>query len=225
MHLSEFLANQENVSVLSTHFSKSDYFRIDLTPQNDELHHFDFKNPKKFEDYLNQKALQNNSKIAYGGYLERRLIYQHNQIFNNPAVRERNIHIGLDLWLPAKSEIFCAMEGRLHSFQNNNNPGDYGPTIILEHEWKHKKYYTLYGHLSKTSLENLKLGTFYEKGALIATLGDASENGFYAPHLHFQIIENIGHYIGDYPGVCSEDDLNFYKTNCPNPNLLLKLDS
>jgi murein DD-endopeptidase MepM/ murein hydrolase activator NlpD len=63
----------------------------------------------------------------------------------------------------------------------------------------------------------------FKKGQQIATLGDASVNGDYSPHLHFQIIKNIGDYFGDYPGVCSKTDLNFYLDNCPNPNLLLKI--
>jgi len=41
--------------------------------------------------------------------------------------------------------------------------------------------------------------------------------------LHFQIIKDIKDYKGDYPGVCAAKDLKYYKNNCPNPNLLLKL--
>jgi len=48
-------------------------------------------------------------------------------------------------------------------------------------------------------------------------------NGDYAPHLHFQIIIDMEEKTGDYPGVCSENKLEFYKNNCPNPNLLLKI--
>ena len=48
-------------------------------------------------------------------------------------------------------------------------------------------------------------------------------NGDYAPHLHFQIIKNIADYEGDYPGVSSKNDLDFYSANCPDPNLVLKL--
>ncbi|RTL14452.1 MAG: peptidase M23, partial [Flavobacteriaceae bacterium] len=29
--------------------------------------------------------------------------------------------------------------------------------------------------------------------------------------------------IGDYPGVCNEKTLLFYKSNCPDPNFLLKI--
>jgi hypothetical protein len=56
-------------------------------------------------------------------------------------------------------------------------------------------------------------------------LGDTSVNGDYPPHLHFQIIKDIQGYQGDYPGVSSKKDLDFYRNNCPNPNTLLKLNS
>ena len=51
------------------------------------------------------------------------------------------------------------------------------------------------------------------------------ENGDYPPHLHFQIILDIENFYGDYPGVCSENDLKYYSQNCPDPNLVLKLSS
>ena len=35
--------------------------------------------------------------------------------------------------------------------------------------------------------------------------------------------KNITDYTGDYPGVCSTLNLDFYLENCPDPNLLLKI--
>ena len=111
----------------------------------------------------------------------------------------------------------------MHSFKNNTNYGDYGPTIILKHHINDIEFYTLYGHLSMESIVNTSVGQFFKQGEQIATLGDVSINGDYAPHLHFQIIKDIQDYKGDYPGVCSKQDLDFYLNNCPDPNMLLKL--
>jgi murein DD-endopeptidase MepM/ murein hydrolase activator NlpD len=63
-------------------------------------------------------------------------------------------------------------------------------------------FYTLYGHLS-FSLEDLTLGTVYKKNKSLA-LGDSAVNGDYSPHLHFQVIKNMGAKVGDYPGVCTK---------------------
>ena len=38
-----------------------------------------------------------------------------------------------------------------------------------------------------------------------------------------QIIKDMGSYKGDYPGVASLHEIDFYRSNCPDPNLLLKL--
>jgi len=63
-----------------------------------------------------------------------------------------------------------------------------------------------------------------EAGDKIGTLGSHKVNGDYAPHLHFQVIKDIQGYTGDYPGVAASDKLDFYLDNCPDPNLLLKID-
>jgi murein DD-endopeptidase MepM/ murein hydrolase activator NlpD len=63
--------------------------------------------------------------------------------------------------------------------------------------------FILYGHLSLDSLEDLTLGTVYKKGQQIATLGDSVVRD-YSPHLHFQVIKNMGAKVGDYPGVCTK---------------------
>ena len=93
----------------------------------------------------------------------------------------------------------------------------------MEHHFENETFFTLYGHLSLESISNLKVGVEVKQGDTIATLGTAEVNGDYAPHLHFQIIKDIQNYKGDYPGVSNQLDLEFYKTNCPNPNLLLKV--
>lgn len=219
----EYLQSQRNVHVLEQKYEQCDFFKLDLSEQNTELQDFDLKNVDAFQDYIDRKAKEAQATIAYGGYLEPRLIYRHNTIFKNPSVEERNIHLGIDLWLEAHSPIFCALSGRVHSFQNNQNAGDYGPTIILEHEWNDTKFFTLYGHLSTESLAFIEIGQAFRQGDFLAKLGFPSENGNYAPHLHFQIILDLENNVGDYPGVCSKEQLQKYANNCPNPLYLLNL--
>lgn len=138
-------------------------------------------------------------------------------------IPERNIHLGIDFWIKAGTPVLAALDGRIHSFKNNIGLGDYGPTIILDHEIENQKFYTLYGHLSLESLQGISVGDFFKKGEHLANIGNSEVNGDYAPHLHFQIIKNIEDYWGDYPGVCNKNDLNFYIENCPDPNFLLKI--
>jgi murein DD-endopeptidase MepM/ murein hydrolase activator NlpD len=165
----------------------------------------------------------NKAKVAFGGYNEERSLYQRSTIFKDQETEERNMHIGLDLWIKAGTPVLAALDGKVHSYNYNEGFGDYGPTILLEHQLESQIFYTLYGHLSLDSLENIKIGSIFKKGEQLASLGDASVNGDYSPHLHFQIIKNIADKFGDYPGVCSKNELPFYLENCPDPNLLLKI--
>lgn len=214
----------QNICVIDASISKSDYTPIDLSEANTDLQNFDISSSKDWDTYITNYLNKRNKKVAFGGYLEKRGIYNRSDYFNNPNPEtERNIHIGLDLWIAAGTSVLAAFNGEVHSFNDNTNYGDYGPTIILKHELEGFVFYTLYGHLSRESLSNLKLGEKVSEGQTIAYLGEAEVNGDYAPHLHFQIIIDIQDKVGDYPGVSSLIDLDFYKENTVDPEAVLGL--
>ena len=221
----QLLQSQTGVKVIAPAVSYSSYVLLDLSVSNIILAEINPKNAAEFENYVTNHLKINQAIIAYGGYNETRNLYKTSSLFKPASVEERNIHIGLDLWTVAGQPVLAALDGKIHSFQYNNQLGDYGPTIILQHQLEGYSFYTLYGHLSLESIQNLSKGQSVTKRQIIATLGDARVNGGYAPHLHFQIIKNIQNKAGDYPGVCSATNLSFYLSNCPNPNLLLKINS
>jgi len=211
--------------VLGTNFQKQDYCPLNLSVSNSDLDTVDVSNTPELESFVNKEIKRQGAQIAFGGYLEQRGIYQRSTYFNqsNPDT-ERNIHLGLDLWIEEGTPVYAPLDGTLHSFNNNTNFGDYGPTIILEHMAEDFSFYTLYGHLSLESLEGKVEGQFFKRGETIATLGDVEVNGNYPPHLHFQIIRDLHGNSGDYPGVTNLRDLEFYKQNCPDPNFLLGIE-
>jgi len=221
---SEFLneLTSDFTPVIGGAYKQGDYTYIDLSGDNRDLLKLEVASSQAFSIFIDEFLKNRNRKAAYGGYNELRTLYNRSQLFNNTEAN-RNIHIGLDVWVPAFSEIISPLDGKIHSFRNNDNFGDYGPTIILEHMVEGRKFYTLYGHLSRKSLENLSIGVEVKAGDKIAELGDFEENGDYAPHLHFQIMEDMQGSEGDYPGVVKKEDLDVYLKNCPDPNLLLKI--
>ncbi|MDN3666436.1 peptidoglycan DD-metalloendopeptidase family protein [Algibacter miyuki] len=225
MDFSKFLSglHPDGVSVLDSGIPKSKYIPIDLSETNDFLNTVDVSSSSKLGGFVDNHINKQHAEVAYGGYLEIRNIYKRSTHFNSQAEEERNIHLGVDLWCPAGTPIFSPFDSVVHSFNNNENFGDYGPTIILKHHISGIDFYTLYGHLSLASLNNLEVGQRFKQADKIAELGDASVNGDYPPHLHFQIIKDIQDFNGDYPGVCSKANLEFYKNNCPDPEVLLKL--
>jgi murein DD-endopeptidase MepM/ murein hydrolase activator NlpD len=203
--------------------SDKDYFPLDLSVANVNLEKINLADATVLEAYIQQQKELFDAKIGFGGYLEKRNLYQRSAHFTNENSEERNIHIGIDLWTQAGTVVICPLDGWIHSFKNNKSIGNYGPTIIFKHQLENEVFYTLYGHLSLESIKNIEIGMAFKKGEKLGALGNSSENGDYPPHLHFQIIKNMEDYMGDYPGVCNSSDLDFYAENCPDPNLLLKI--
>lgn len=154
-----------------------------------------------------------------GGYLENRSVYAATELFQGDT--ERCIHIGVDVFMPAGTPLYAPLDGVVHSFANRQVEGDYGPVIILAHELDGIEFHTLYGHLSEASLEALRVGIAFGRGARIAAIGPRPVNGDWTPHLHFQLIRDMQGNHGDYPGVVRPDDLPFYRVNCPDPMPLL----
>ncbi len=208
--------------VIGGDYRQKDYVYIDLSANNSDLLKLEVASSEAFSIFIEEYLRNRNAKAAFGGYNELRTLYNRSELFNNVQAN-RNIHIGLDVWVPAFSDIISPLDGEIHSFKNNDNFGDYGPTIILQHSSNGRIFYTLYGHLSRKSLENLRVGDKVKAGEKIAELGDFDENGDYAPHLHFQVMEEMHDYTGDYPGVVKKEDLDLFLKNCPDPNLLLKI--
>lgn len=221
--LEKIFLQLENSTVIESSITYSKYTPLDLSISNMELSKIDMSDPNAVEIFIENHLQKNNAKVAFGGYNEERNLYKSSLIFNDDKKEERNIHIGMDLWIKAGTPVLAALDGTVYGFDFNAGKGNYGPTIILKHSIENLTFYTLYGHLSVESIENIEIGTLFKKGEKVATLGDSSVNGGYSPHLHFQIIKNIEEFTGDYPGVCSKKDLDFYLENCPDPNLLLKI--
>ncbi|WP_395051344.1 peptidoglycan DD-metalloendopeptidase family protein [Flavobacterium sp.] len=221
--LENFFLQIKDVKVVDSSIPYSKYIPLELSIANTELSKIDVKNPDLFEAYVENYLQKNNAKVAFGGYNEVRNLYNQTTLFNDEQTDERNIHIGMDLWIKAGTLVLAALDGIVYGFDYNAGKGNYGPTIILKHTIKNQIFYTLYGHLSLESIENIEIGSNFKKGQTVATLGDSSVNGGYSPHLHFQIIKNIEDNFSDYPGVCSKKNLDYYLENCPDPNLLLKI--
>ncbi|MFN8393545.1 MAG: peptidoglycan DD-metalloendopeptidase family protein [Bacteroidia bacterium] len=160
--------------------------------------------------------------MVWGGYQEQRLIYGNSSIFHQEQ-SPRNIHLGLDFWMDAGEKVYSPLDGTIHSLQDNDAFGDYGPTIIVQHWVRGTAFHLLYGHLGRASLLPWQPGQQVTKGDLIGCLGAPDENGNWPPHLHFQIIIDMEGKQGDYPGVCSVETLKHYSNNCPDPRFLLGL--
>jgi len=198
---------------------------LDFTSNNTELAEDILIDTNKFTTWVNQKLIYANARYGIGGYNEHRTVYSISKVFDaeNPNEEPRRLHLGTDIWGKPHTPVMAPMNGIVHSFAFNNRFGDYGATIILAHHLEGFSFYTLYGHLSLSSIKNIQEGESLEKGDVFAEFGIPSENGQWPPHLHFQIILQMENYKGDYPGVCRVSEREKYLNNSPDPDLILQL--
>lgn len=198
---------------------------MDFTASNQELTDELLSNRKGFTDYVSSCITKAGARYGIGGYAEHRTVYRLSTVFDGEAgkVEPRRLHLGTDIWGPAGTSVMTPLEGRVHSFAFNNQSGDYGATIILKHELAGNSFFTLYGHLALKDIEECQVGDYLSAGTSFAQLGKWDENGGWPPHLHFQIILDIGQWKGDYPGVCRFSERNEWLANSPDPDLLLQL--
>ena len=159
-----------------------------------------------------------------GRYDEARLAYSGSrfQQSTDSVPERRNIHLGIDIFVPFGTPVFSPLAGEIYSCRDNDKSLDYGPTVILRHPiGKDGEFFTLYGHLERSFLNSLHQGMKVNKGQQIGKVGNIDENGGWPPHLHFQVISDILDGQGSFPGVASPSQRAAWKSICPDPNLLL----
>lgn len=194
---------------------------IDLTASNNQLTEELVADTKLFSEYIDAERSFRSCRYLIGGYGEHRTIYGRSVVFDQ-GEEPRRLHLGLDIWGDPGTPVMAAIEGRVHSYAFNQQFGDYGATIILEHHWLGHHFYSLYGHLSLADLQ-LTQGDIIPTGKVFAHFGVPEENGWWPPHLHLQLIRDVEGKTGDYPGVCRYSERERFLANCPDPDLLCRL--
>lgn len=228
-------ANQNFVEIVKN-YGSGFHFVVPFDPVSDTLLAMDFTENNRtltpavlcdtslFSHYVSAELAAHGATYGIGGYNEHRTIYQRSAVFDTPDGQEpRRLHVGTDIWGPPDTPLYAPLEATVHSFGFNEAYGDYGTTLILQHEMEGMIFHTLYGHLSLKSIQEVREGQTIEKGEWIGSFGIPAENGQWPPHLHFQVILDMQGWKGDYPGVCRFSEKESYLANCPDPDYLLGL--
>ena len=164
------------------------------------------------------------TKVGIGQYDEARYIYTSPafKTGDGPTDETRTVHLGIDLFAEPGTPIHAPLDGKVVAFNDNDAQQDYGPVIVFEHVMDDgDSFFTLYGHLSRESLDGLKVGKKIGKGEKFAEIGAAEVNGGWTPHLHFQVMVDLLELGCDFPGVAQPSQREVWLSLCPDPNLIL----
>ena len=168
----------------------------------------------------------NGDQMWIGYYFEPRLIYADPAFRKGPwlASDRRTVHLAVDVFAPAGTDIYAPMDGKVHVIENRTGHLDYGGVVILAHDTPDgDRFYTLYGHLDPAVCDHLQIGQTIPKGTAFCALGTADQNGGWPPHIHFQMALTLDGISTDWPGVGDPDENYLWGAMCPNPAAMMNL--
>jgi len=175
---------------------------------------------EKLDQNIQDSIRTSGKTIGIGKYNEVRPFYTSSAFEHsgNEGPEWRTVHLGIDLFAPAGTPIFTPLRAEVISAFDNEGSRNYGPTVILKHDiLPELTFYTLYGHLGRSSNKKLKVGDHLEAGAQVGNLGARHENGGWSPHLHFQIMLDLLDAKTDFNGVALPSQREVWTSLCPDP--------
>ncbi len=179
---------------------------------------------RAFDRWFDEKKQGDRRFFGIGLYGEVRSVYATDAFADAAGPERRTRHMGVDIFVDAQEPLHAPLAGRVFAIANNAMPLDYGHTLILEHRTVDDvPFYTLYGHLGASLPTLLTAGQDVAAGQLIGHIGDWSENGGWAPHLHFQIITDLLGQTTNFYGVGHDSLWPVWSQISLDPNLLLQL--
>ena len=157
------------------------------------------------------------SPFGIGKYNEHRPGMYKGELFEED---QRTVHLGIDIGAPIGCPVHAFTKGIVFKQGYNPLPWDYGATIVTKHVIDGRDIYALHGHLSKHSLSLRNEGESFNRGDVIAYLGDKTENGGWNSHLHFQLCWSPPP-NADMPGVTSLRERERALLKYPDPKMIL----
>ena len=184
--------------------------------------------PVAYWSWLQDEMAASGAEVAFGRYDEDRNCYAGDQ-FTTDAPETRSVHLGIDLFVPEDTPVLAMLPGRVVTVVDNDEPYDYGPTVILEHDAGDAgPFWCLYGHLSRRTLTTVAPGDVVVAGQVVGFVGDHTVNGGWAPHTHLQLITDlmadpVAGPSGNFEGAGEPSRMSVWRSLAPDPNLLLRL--
>ncbi len=201
----------------------ADVLRAPLSSMNKTYINWSFDNPDIARTTEEIEALMEatGADVTIGYYCENRDVYQ-GDAYNTTSPSARTFHLGVDLGMPAGSEVFAPLDGVIEIFNNNATHLDYGPVVVLRHKTTEGiPFWSLFGHLSIDSMPAWEIGKEIKAGQLVGRMGKETENVGWPPHTHFQLLTDLCGMGIDIYGVAPKDEISLWRGISLNPNLIL----
>ena len=211
----DFLLTAKPANILKKSFNDLKRVYINWSFDNPEIP----RSTTAIEDLMAKTG----ADVTIGYYCENRNVYQ-GEAFKPEAASARTFHLGVDIGMPAGTEVFAPLDGVIELFNNNSTHLDYGPVLILRHKTDTGiNFWTLYGHLSIDSMPNWRVGKEIKAGELVGRMGKEEENVGWPPHTHFQLLTDLCGMGIDIYGVAPRDEVALWRGISLNPNLVLSI--
>ncbi|MEZ5830438.1 MAG: aminotransferase class III-fold pyridoxal phosphate-dependent enzyme [Dongiaceae bacterium] len=147
------------------------------------------RRPEEAERLWRAIAEKERIQLGIGPWGEDRPVYSSEAFRSVLALdQRRSLHLGLDLFAPAGSNVRTPIDGTVVDLLETDVPLDYGHAVLLKHEPNGLRFYSLWGHLSAQSVRNRSVGEHLKAGDVLGQVGDTHENGNWQPHVHIQLI-------------------------------------
>jgi 4-aminobutyrate aminotransferase-like enzyme/Ser/Thr protein kinase RdoA (MazF antagonist) len=221
------LAASRPADLLGTGWSGLSTFPVDLSVGSTTLGAQDVSaSAQRFDALIRDRAGAGPEAVGLGGYAEARLLYTTPEFASpdHPQAERRTVHLGIDVWTAPGTEVRAPLPGSVVIARENERRLDYGPVLVLAHRTGDgAAFFSLYGHLSRATLDHVRVGQELAAGDLLGWVGTAPTNGDWAPHVHVQVMLDLLDLAHDYPGVAAPSQRSLWLGLSPDPAALLAL--
>ena len=111
--------SQTRKPIFNPALTRDNTIPIDLSASNPEFNDLE---SVKWDQAISDKIDRAGATAAVGGYLEKRSVYENTETFQGQ--QDRNVHIGIDVFMPASTAIHAPLDGIIHCYANRQAVGD-----------------------------------------------------------------------------------------------------
>lgn len=162
---------------------------------------------------------QQDAEVAVGRHNEVRAIYKEDNFCyqGNDEVIWRTVNMGIEFFTSSALPVSSVYSGKV--FLKVTDTIEHGNVIVLHHEINETlSFYTIYGGLSKSSIESIKLGAEVVTGEQIGVVKAVEGTTLY--NFHLMVVLDWPGAIESVLKVVPYHQRELYKSICPDPWLL-----